>query len=521
MTLLIVAATAGRPLGARRAGSSASRSPATCGRDRGRRARSSPRSSPWSLIDPIEQYDEFKAPPTGERARRRRRRPAAGRRQRPLPVLGDGASTRSRAPRSAGSARAATRPTGSSTARSRSRRTRAHSLRLRDAGRARDRRLRAARRLLRRRDRRRACGACARRGAVAEAAPAAGAARGRVRGRRGRLDLGPPGGLRATVVAAALLTGPATLAGPDPGPPPTAATARSRRRFAAGVALLLVAWISICGSGLLLLSRPRARLEPRRPPTATTSGRRCDAANDAIDLQPWAAEPRTQLALVYELAGDYRRGARTAIDEAIEPLARRLPAAPAGGPASTPRATTRRRAPALSRPSASTRATRRSSAARGGELAGATLRSERMLHRRRRARGRYSSSSTIGSMRQALGEPAVAVAVRVERRVDLRQRVRHVKPEPVVEVDDLGEVELDRLGRQRRRGGAGGSCRRRRGSAPGRGWSAVTAAQLSWSMNWGQLARRPGRRRGVGPARCSQAPNRPALRRAASRPLFQ
>ena len=41
------------------------------------------------------------------------------------------------------------------------------------------------------------------------------------------------------------------------------------------------------------------------------------AANDAIDLQPWSAEPRTQLALVYEQEGDYAK-AREAIAEAVE-----------------------------------------------------------------------------------------------------------------------------------------------------------------------------------------------------------
>jgi hypothetical protein len=121
-----------------------------------------------------------------------------------------------------------------------------------------------------------------------------------------------------TVVAAALLTGPATLAGPDPGPPSRRyrGQVRSRRRFAAGVVLLLVAWLAICGSGLLLLSAHS--LESSRD----AAGRgdidaAVSAANDAIDLQPWAAEPRTQLALVYEQAGDIE-AARTAISEAIE-----------------------------------------------------------------------------------------------------------------------------------------------------------------------------------------------------------
>ncbi len=118
----------------------------------------------------------------------------------------------------------------------------------------------------------------------------------------------------ATILAAALLTGPATLVGPDPGPPPRG-EARRRRRFAAGVALLLVAWISICGSGLLLLSA-HALDSSRSAADRDDIGAALDAANDAIDLQPWSAEPRTQLALVYELAGDFDAAA-DAIDEAI------------------------------------------------------------------------------------------------------------------------------------------------------------------------------------------------------------
>jgi hypothetical protein len=121
-----------------------------------------------------------------------------------------------------------------------------------------------------------------------------------------------------TVVAAALLTGPATVAGPDPGPPSRRyrGQVRSRRGFAAGVVLLLVAWLAICGSGLLLLSAHS--LDSSRD----AAGRgdidaAVSAANDAIDLQPWAAEPRTQLALVYEQAGDYD-AASAAISEAIE-----------------------------------------------------------------------------------------------------------------------------------------------------------------------------------------------------------
>jgi tetratricopeptide (TPR) repeat protein len=119
------------------------------------------------------------------------------------------------------------------------------------------------------------------------------------------------------VVVAALLTGPATLSGPDPGPPvrqPRGEAGR-RRSFAAGVAVLLIAWISICACGLLLLSAHS--LESSRDAAGRADLEAAiDAANDAINLQPWAAEPRTQLALVYEQGGDLER-ARETMAEAI------------------------------------------------------------------------------------------------------------------------------------------------------------------------------------------------------------
>ncbi len=119
-----------------------------------------------------------------------------------------------------------------------------------------------------------------------------------------------------TIVAAALLCGPATLAGPAREPSASPWPVRSRRRFAGGIVILLVAWVSICGSALLLLSA-HSLDSSRDSAAAGDIGAALNAANDAIDLQPWAAEPRTQLALVYEQAGDYEQ-AREAIDQAIE-----------------------------------------------------------------------------------------------------------------------------------------------------------------------------------------------------------
>ena len=126
-----------------------------------------------------------------------RDRPAARRRQRPLPVLGDGGRRLRRAPRSAASARATTRPTGSSIARSRSSppaRTRCSS---RPWPSSASLGLAADRRLLRRRGRRRHP-ARSRPGARSPSSGRRSAVLAvGVRRRRGRLDLGPAGGLRA------------------------------------------------------------------------------------------------------------------------------------------------------------------------------------------------------------------------------------------------------------------------------------------------------------------------------------
>lgn len=122
-----------------------------------------------------------------------------------------------------------------------------------------------------------------------------------------------------TVAAAALLAGAATVRarkGEPEGPGQILGTARSRRRFAAGVTVLLVAWASICASAMLLLSDNR--LEASRDQFAAGETEQAiKTVRDAINIQPWAAEPRTQLALLYDEAGDLE-AAREALDEAIE-----------------------------------------------------------------------------------------------------------------------------------------------------------------------------------------------------------
>ena len=351
-------------------------------------------------IDPVEQFDEFKAPPTGQELSSRRRRPAARRRQRPLPVLGDrGGRVRERPGR-------------------RRRRERLHALlarasrdpdpgpagalaAVRDPGRARDRRPRAPGRP-----------SSAPPWSPASAAPGV---RTRCPRRRRRWPCSssasrrppstgpgtcPPSSSRRSSPRRCS-TGPATLSGPDPGPPPRGAV-RNRRRFAAGVGLLLVAWVSICASGLLLLSAHALNSSREAAARGDVDGA-LSSANDAVDLQPWAAEPRTQLALVYEQAGDYehaRRGDR----RGDQPLAGRLPAPPARRP-DEGRDRRQRRGPrvACSRPTAQPARPRDPGRGQARELSAGLA---------RRRRSCYSTSSTIGSSGRPLVEPGVAVARR-------------------------------------------------------------------------------------------------------------
>jgi hypothetical protein len=117
------------------------------------------------------------------------------------------------------------------------------------------------------------------------------------------------------VVAAGLLTGPATLP-VEVERVPIRGEARSRRRFAAGVALLAFAWIAVCASGLLVA----ARYEITESKNASADGdltTAAEKANNAMDLEPWAAEPRRRLAEVMLAAGNLPE-AQKAITEAID-----------------------------------------------------------------------------------------------------------------------------------------------------------------------------------------------------------
>ena len=77
---------------------------------------------------------------------------------------------------------------------------------------------------------------------------------------------------------------------------------RGRRFVALGAATITVAWLAICAAALPLLTH----LEIGASQAAAREGRTVaalHAASSAIRLQPWAAEPYLQLALVAEQAG--------------------------------------------------------------------------------------------------------------------------------------------------------------------------------------------------------------------------
>ena len=126
------------------------------------------------------------------------------------------------------------------------------------------------------------------------------------------------------VLAAALLTGPATLSSEAASSARLQAVdgARARHlrrrpsRFGLGVATLLVGWAAIWGGGLLFLTE--VKLGDSR--AAASAGDLASAAQDARDastLQPWASEPRLQLALVEELDNDFQAANRD-LGEAIQ-----------------------------------------------------------------------------------------------------------------------------------------------------------------------------------------------------------
>ena len=116
------------------------------------------------------------------------------------------------------------------------------------------------------------------------------------------------------VLLLGLLTGPATAQG---GPKPVAELPRTtRRRFAVGVAAVLVVWTLIIAQAIPLLTHVKISAS-QEAVRAGNAERALGNAEDARRLQPWAASPYLQLALVREAIDDLP-GAHAAIEDAIE-----------------------------------------------------------------------------------------------------------------------------------------------------------------------------------------------------------
>jgi tetratricopeptide (TPR) repeat protein len=134
-----------------------------------------------------------------------------------------------------------------------------------------------------------------------------------------------PGVFAPVVIAAAVLTGPATLRPPFPraigASSPSGWLRRftlttPRERFGLGVATMLIGFASIWIAAVTLLTG--IQLTDSRDAADTGDlERAADAARDAETIQPWAAAPRLQLAQVEELRGNYD-AARAAVAEARE-----------------------------------------------------------------------------------------------------------------------------------------------------------------------------------------------------------
>jgi tetratricopeptide (TPR) repeat protein len=131
-----------------------------------------------------------------------------------------------------------------------------------------------------------------------------------------------PAAFLPTLLAAALLTGPAAL--PTRMTPPASGTLgrvlgpteAPRERFGLGVATVVVGFVSIWVAGVVFLTQ----LEIEASQDAARRGDFEDAADDAraaATIQPWSPEPYLQLALVEELRGRAEE-AQGAVDDAIE-----------------------------------------------------------------------------------------------------------------------------------------------------------------------------------------------------------
>ena len=117
----------------------------------------------------------------------------------------------------------------------------------------------------------------------------------------------------------AVAVGPATAVAPRPRVVATdgaGAQRRSRRRLVPGVALLVGAWLLICAAAIPLFSQLKIRDSQAAVGRGDAEAALADA-HAARKLQPWAASPYLQVALVREESGDLA-GAREAIDDAID-----------------------------------------------------------------------------------------------------------------------------------------------------------------------------------------------------------
>ncbi len=114
-----------------------------------------------------------------------------------------------------------------------------------------------------------------------------------------------------------LLTGPATAGAPDLAAVPAEQPPRGRpwSRFALGAAALVFGWFVVCAQAVPLLTE--IKISDSQEASRRGDGEQAlDDALTARNLQPWAASPYLQLALVEEQMGNLR-GARAWIAEAI------------------------------------------------------------------------------------------------------------------------------------------------------------------------------------------------------------
>lgn len=95
----------------------------------------------------------------------------------------------------------------------------------------------------------------------------------------------------------------------------TAGRTRSRARLAAGIGLLLAAWLVVCAQAIPLLSELKLR-DSEAAVTRNDAEAALSDARAARALEPWAASPYLQLALVQEHVGDLE-AARDSIRKAV------------------------------------------------------------------------------------------------------------------------------------------------------------------------------------------------------------